>query len=275
MNQLISTKLMGGLGNQLFSISHALSQGWKNNRPVVFQPYSYTPLQGNTTNYYINNIFKKLTFSNNFNNFNTVKELSFDFNPVSPLSTNTIFEGYFQSSKHWYGYDDDIQNIFQPDENIKTYLNKKYPEIKNENTVSIHIRRGDYVNSPSIHPIISLDYINKALTLFDSYSNIFIFTDDHNWVNKNFLDKKYILVNEEFDWLELYLMSLCNHNIISNSTFSWWGSFLNKYNNKKIIAPSIWFGPDGPKLNDLYEKYWTIIDVEINNNYNLIPKKYE
>jgi len=273
MNNFISSKLIGGLGNQLFSISHALSQGWKNNREVIFLPTSFTPLQGNNTSYYINNILRNLKFVNSLENFTVISELSFYFKPINPVSTNTVFDGYFQSSKHWYGYNNEIKKIFQPDDETINYLMKKYPEL-NDNTVSIHIRRGDYLNSPLTHPTISLEYITESLKLIDYDTIVFIFTDDLNWAKKNIIiNNKIIFVNEKFDWLELYLMSMCKHNIISNSTFSWWASFLNMNQNKIVIAPSIWFGPNGPKRNDLYEENWKIINVELTENNILIPKK--
>ena len=75
-----------------------------------------------------------------------------------------------------------------------------------------------------------------------------------------------IIVEEDEDYKEIWLMSLCKNNIICNSTFSWWGSFLNRNENKKVIAPSIWFGTGGPSnFSDIYESNWIIINVESKN----------
>jgi hypothetical protein len=94
---------------------------------------------------------------------------------------------------------------------------------------------------------------------------MFLFGDDKKWLKENFKGKNITLIDEE-DYVDMWLMSLCNHNIISNSTFSWWGSFLNKNPHKKIIAPSIWFGPNGPNnYKDIYQSDWKIINLEYNN----------
>jgi hypothetical protein len=84
-------------------------------------------------------------------------------------------------------------------------------------------------------------------------------------VKQNLSFDNCVFVDESEDYLELWLMGLCKNHIMSNSTFSWWGTFLNKNINKKIVAPSTWFGPDGPNPKDIYESYWNLVNVEYNN----------
>ena len=264
MENIITSFFMGGLGNQLFQAAHALSQGWKHNRPTVFVPRSHTPGQGRNTQNYLNNIFRNLKFVDNIDG-TTVQEPSFEYNGVTPLENNTIFYGYFQSTKNWFGYENEIRDIFQPSQETIEYFFKKYPQLKEPNTLSLHVRRSEYLKLSHIHPTISLEYIHKALEIIGEYSTVFIFSDDHEFVKQNLSFDNCVFVDEPEDYLELWLMGLCKNHIMSNSTFSWWGTFLNKNINKKIVAPSTWFGPDGPNPKDIYESYWNIVDVEYNN----------
>ena len=265
MKNLISCNFMGGLGNQLFQAAHALSQGWKHERECVFIPDSWTPGQGNSTENYLDNIFRKLKFIDNLNGFTQINEGPFEYSEVNPVSQNTTFYGYFQSTKNWFGYDDKIREIFEPSKELVDEFLLKYPQLNQENTLSIHVRRSEYLQYPDIHPTITKEYINEALKLIGEYSTVFIFSDDHNWIKENLNFPSVVFVNEDKDWKELYLMGLCKNHIISNSTFSWWGVFLNKNKDKKIIAPSKWFAHKGPNPKDIYESYWKQISCNIEN----------
>ena len=119
----------------------------------------------------------------------------------------------------------------------------------------------------------SPEYIEEALKIIGSYSTVFVFSDDHQWVKDNLNFPSVIFVNEDTDWKELYLMGLCKNHIISNSTFSWWGVFLNKNKDKKIVCPSRWFGPRGPKADDIYESYWNTIPCDWIEGGKLMPIK--
>lgn len=271
MNNLITCHFMGGLGNQLFEAAHALSQGWKYNRPTVFFPRSYTPGQGRGTENYLDNIFRKLQFVENIDNLITIHEPSFEYIGVSPADGNTAFHGYFQSTKNWYGYQEKIRETFEPSAEVVDHFIKKYPQLSEPNTLSLHVRRSEYLKLSNIHPTISLEYINEALKIIGEYSTVFIFSDDHDFVKKNLNFEQSIFVDETEDFMELWLMGLCKNHIMSNSTFSWWGTFLNKNLNKKIVAPSTWFGPGGPNAKDIYEPYWNLVSVQYKDG-NLILK---
>lgn len=283
MQNLISAHLMGGLGNQLFEAAHALAQGWKHNREVIFFPDSYTPGQGRNARNYIGNVYRNLIFSQNLQDFTHVYEGPFEYSEVNPLPTNTSFYGYYQSTKNWFGYDDRIREIFQPSPEVVEELKQKYPQLSNPNTLSIHIRRGEYLQFPEIHPTVSVEYIQEAVKAIGEYSTVFVFTEDESrwpgskeFVKDNFSFPDVVFPREEEDWKEMYLMSLCQNHIIPNSTFSWWGTFLNPNKNKKIVAPSTWFGPRGPNAKDIYESYWTIIPTEWTDGGLIKPtKKYD
>lgn len=271
MNNIITANLMGGLGNQLFQVSHALSQGWKYDREVVFTPYSWTPGQGRGTENYVKNVFRNLKFFDKIEKTTTVNEGQFEFSKTIPVEGNTTFQGYFQSSKNWYGFDQKVKEMFQPPTQAVEDFLIKYPQLLQKNTLSIHVRRSEYLQLPEIHPTISIEYIEEALKVIGEYSTVFVFSDDHDFVKENLKFPSVIFVTEDEDYKELWLMGLCHNHIMSNSTFSWWGSFLNIKSNKKIVAPSRWFGPRGPEAKDVYEPYWNIIPCEWIEGGKLMP----
>lgn len=272
MNIFFTSYLMGGLGNQMFQIAHAISQGIKNKVDVFFLPDSFTPMQAKNTKNYTNNIFKNVNFVQSLPERQKIYEKSWNNSGLlnSIFFSSVEFHGYFQSSRNFLGYDEKIKTLFKPSEHFLNKIKLKFPDLLNENTVSLHIRRGDYLTVPDILPTLDLSYFSEGLKIIDGLPKIFIFTDDKTWVKENIKFDNQILVEGLEDWEELWLMSLCKHNIISNSSFSWWGAFLNENKDKKVIAPSVWFGQKGPNpFYNIYEKDWIKINV-INKNNKLL-----
>ena len=259
--------MLGGLGYQLFQTAHALSQAMKLNRVAVFVPHSWTPMQGRQTENYLDNIFRNLKFVESIEGFEKVVEGPWEYSNTYAVDHDTVFDGYFQSSKNFFGYNDEIRKIFSPTETFIQEMYEKHPELNQENTLSIHIRKGDYLDNPDIHPSVSEKYIERALKEIGEYSHVFIFSDDKEWVKENlkFENATYV---DDVDYREMWLMSLCKNHIMANSTFSWWGTFLNPNPNKKIVAPSIWFGPRGPRnYKDIYEPNWIVLEVNYEDGW--------
>ena len=156
-------------------------------------------------------------------------------------------QDYFQSEKYFAHNKDKITSLF----------NINYKTVP-ERSVSIHVRRGDYLKYPEIHPTLDADYYHKALEVIGDYSNAFVFTDSDLPKGLNIKNMQIIKLDKDYD--ELQFMASCDNNIIANSTFSWWAAYLNKNKNKKIVAPKIWFGPLGPQYwKDIYCDDWEII----------------
>ena len=116
MSNLISCNLMGGLGNQMFQAAHALAHAMKLNREAVFVPRSWTPMQGRQTDNYLNNIFRNMKFVESIDGFEKVSEGPWEYIDVYAKDHDTVFDGYFQSSKNFFGYNDEIRKIFSPTE---------------------------------------------------------------------------------------------------------------------------------------------------------------
>lgn len=272
MNDIFYTAhLMGGLGNQMFQIANAICQGKKNNVNVIFDnefvnwntPNRRKPIS------YRDSIYRNLTFSSIKSELIRVEEQTWNTANLNfNTQKSTEFYGYFQSSNNFLGYDSNIRDLFCPTQEFISRMNSKYSDSLNGNTLSVHIRRSDYLTISRILPVVDASYIEKAIQTHGYYDNLFIFSDDKEWVRNNLNLKNSVVVDGLDDYEELWLMSMCKNNIISNSTFSWWASFLNSNTYKKVYAPSIWFGPDWKQdYNNIYEKYWNVIEVVYKDGY--------
>ena len=254
---------MGGLGNYLFQIATAYAYSKKTNKNLIFNNNDIYIVHGSVDSYK-DNIFSNLIFESlNENSFGKrYNELNFNFNEISNFDGDVYLNGYFQSEKYFKDYRNEILDLFEFDNQTKNFINEKYGDLLNNKICSIHIRRGDYLRFPDHHPTQPLEYYVNALNEFDDNTNFLVFSDDIEWCKINFssINKNFTFIEGNTDYQDLYLMSICNDNIICNSTFSWWAAWLNNHEGKKVIAPKKWFGPDSPcNTNDLYCKSWIII----------------
>jgi hypothetical protein len=165
--------------------------------------------------------------------------------------------GYFQSEKYFSHIEDELRKDFTFCDIIKKPCSHYRKYNLSKEVIALHIRRGDYLTDPNF-VLLDIDYYHQALNYF-SQSEVMILSDDIDWCKEHFKGNrfKFSLSNNQF--IDLCLMSLCDYHIISNSSFSWWGSWLAK--SKKTIAPSKWFTGDYSHWNtkDLYRKDWIII----------------
>ena len=156
----------------------------------------------------------------------------------------------------------EVKDLFTFPDEIKEKVDSKFNSL-NKKKIGVHVRRGDYKTFSTTHPPQPEDYYERALKKFSmekmAGDSIFILcTDDIQSVNAEFnLDKLgFIWSNAKSELEDLYIMSQCDSVIMSNSSFAWWGAYLGK-RKEKVIAPGIWFGPDGPQdYHDIYLKWW-------------------
>jgi len=262
--KIVSVKLKGGLGNQLYEISTVLAYGWEHSITPVFKKIKSSPSGAKTRPVYWDTAFRKLPLIKQrpYNLF-FYQQKQRGYHKISKPTeicnltqySGILFNGHFASDKYFDKFRDKLLPIlFFIDPSEKEYLTNKYPEIYlGENpTIALHIRRGDVLINPKRHALPLLwesDYYSKSIAYFKEKfpkSNliIFIFSSDHEFVKK-YMEEVYpsidFLFPQEKDYLELYLMSCCDHQIIANSTFSWWGAYLNENPEKIVIAPKEWF----------------------------------
>ena len=177
-------------------------------------------------------------------------------------------EGFFQSYKYLESIRRELLEEFSLKENISLKYGDLLSEFNSLNSVALHIRRGDYVNNPATkkaHFICDLSYYQKAINLIKEKLNeknltpkFFVFSDDINWAKENFKLFDFIFVSrpEFLDPEELILMSKAKHNIISNSSFSFWSAWLNNNPEKIVIAPALWNRKYRRAYKDLIPEDW-------------------
>lgn len=179
-----------------------------------------------------------------------------------PLKKDLLLKGGFQSEK--YFDEETVRSLFEIDPETESYIRKKYHDILVKNPVCIHVRRGDYLLQEYKHPVCRMGYFNKAIACFDPASSFLVVSNDMEWCKKHFKGKQFYFSENESPVVDLYLQAMCSHHIISNSSYSWWGAWLNPNPEKKVIYPAPWFGPYyGESLNtkDLCSNDWTAIPV--------------
>lgn len=176
---------------------------------------------------------------------NKVFEPSGTFAPqLLELGDNAFVEGYFQCEKYFLNLRPQLLKKFSLKFPINEKNQKMLEQIKEKNAVSLHVRRGDYVNLQKTHGLCSLDYYKRAIEYIANNTknpHFFMFSDDIDWVKANLLiEYPYTVVDinsANEGCLDIELMKNCKHNIIANSSFSWWGAWLNQNPDKIIIAP--------------------------------------
>jgi hypothetical protein len=282
---MIIIKVIGGLGNQMFQFAlykkiesmgknvkldlspfntYDLHNGFELDR--IF-PIEYKTISEKESKYYQNNSFLYKLYRKIINK-NYYKEPAFNFNKnIFELNAGYL-DGYWQSEKYFNDIRPLINSSFKFKLNLDELNKITAKSITSCNSVSIHIRRGDYVTNPKaaeLHGGICHErYYRDAINIIKGKvkdPTFFVFSDDSDWVKSNIkIDSKNIIFIDwnkgEKSYIDMQLMSLCQHNIIANSTFSWWAAWLNKNNNKIIIAPKKWFNDNNINVSDLIPPTW-------------------
>ena len=244
-----------GLCNQMFQIATALSLAEDRGIKAIFPE-----VKKRKFGKYTKSIFKKLDTSSY-----KESDIELDFHQPDfgyceiPDSKKIRLNGYFQSEKFFKHNRDLILDTFMPSKKTLEYIKNKYGNII-ENSVSCHVRLEDYVYIEDHHTsLIKTNYYKNALSKYPE-RNILIFSDNILACKNSGIFDKYNAhyVSGEKDVIDLYLMSMCTDNIIANSSFSWWGAWLNNNLSKNVFYPDNWFGPEKSeyKTSDLIPDDW-------------------
>lgn len=277
--------MVGGVGNQLFCYAYAKSLQQKGYDVKIdistfkfnkidsyeFDKYSIDiPISTQEENEILfnNSLLSKILKRFGIDISNKVREKSLLFDEsLLRINDNCYVDGYFQNEKYFYDIRDILLeqiSINRPLSNFTKNIQKKINSLNN--TCSIHVRRGDMANdiNVKIHGVCSVEYYNNAIEFLENKLgevNYFIFSDDFEWCRSNLKIDNAIFVESDEQRIaheDVYLMSLCDHNIIANSTFSWWGAWLNPNNDKIVIAPNAWFADKDlhKQSKDIVPKDW-------------------
>ena len=179
---------------------------------------------------------------------------------------NKLLISGWQSEKYFYDIKKDIKNAFCFKQTLDDKNLKLAKEMKKENSISVHIRRGDYLKDKYFYGVCDKNYYDKAIKYFlskNEKSKVYFFSNDMDWCRKNFCDERFYFVEGNVgtnSYKDMQLMSCCKHNIIANSTFSWWGAWLNNNKNKIVIAPNKWFNSVEGTC-DIIPETWKKFDI--------------
>ena len=282
-------QLFGGIGNQMFQL--ALYKNFElSNKKVLIDDLSFKP-SWKIEQIKINKIFPNISYNAAdkeiiellsdfrdsrlhrlrrkylFKKNSHIREPKFTFNYfIYLLEGDYYLEGFWQSEKYFKHISDEIIKLFlfpdiKGEKNIE--LSKK---IISENSVSIHVRKGEDYKRILNEGICNKNYYERSIELISNKVNnpkFYIFSDNVIWCKENlsFIDAKIIDWNPKdgpLCYLDMQLMSLCKHNIIANSSYSWWGAWLNKNPDKIVVGPKRWFNSSDPKFDtrDLIPESW-------------------
>jgi hypothetical protein len=285
---MIIVKIIGGLGNQMFQYAMGRALAIENSTELkldisAFEWYKLHKYGLNKLNIVENlasdeenKLFLKGEKKFGLNrivkffvpyykrSYISEKAMSYDPN-MKMVKDNVYLDGYWGSEKYFKKIEIQLRKEFTLKEDPNASNLEMARKILEENAISIHIRRGDYVTDSktnAIHGTCSLDYYHRAIEDVLNYQpdpHFFIFSNDLQWVTDNFIiPYPMTLVNingADQGYKDMRLMSLCRHHIIANSTFSWWGAWLGEYKNKRVYSPERWYNVDYD-IQDLIPDSW-------------------
>jgi hypothetical protein len=291
---MIIVKLLGGLGNQMFQYAFGRKLAYIHHTNIGFDldglfagedirseyrlnifgieqqriPFAKTIKQRRKTIYkstLLNNIYKKIY---GYTDIHELGHFAYNENFIKNSAKNAYVRGLWQSEKYFKDISDIIRSEYQikipPNSNNQKIIDKIN---KSENAISLHVRRGEFADKNQFNDTIGTcnrAYYDNAISIMANINNktdFFIFSDDIAWCKSEFNNMEqpthFIDFNDSStDYEDLRLMSLCKHQIIANSTFSWWGAWLNQNPDKIVIAPKKWFRGWDYDTKDLIPESW-------------------
>jgi hypothetical protein len=287
---MLSCYLQGGLGNQLFQIFTTINYSLKYKKIFVFTNQTQLDIQRSTywqtllqplskftreISYKQTNKDKFSTLAHKTNGFFYLKEKDFSYNDLPNIQNdNILLVGYFQSYKYFTEHSNSILKLIRIEEQ-KLSTKMTFKKYNISNTISLHFRRGDYKSLQDHYILLDYTYYDNSLryiltqTNIQERLNVLVFCEKNDVIEiTSIMDKlkqTYPTLTFEMidfnisDWQQLLLMSLGKHNIIANSTFSWWGAYLNTSPERIVCYPDSWFGIKQKSINntkDLFPPDW-------------------
>jgi hypothetical protein len=220
----------GGLGNQLFQIAATIGIARTNQLMPVFPEWWY------------DQAFERPLTRANYpadESLPIYREESFSYRPVR-ITSSHIIDGYFQSEKYFGAFRSDILAQFALKEEYRLLVDRLFRKYGMPDC-AMHVRRGDYVDNDLFADLTLCGYYQHLLTQMGSNTKTLVFSDDPDWCRAWFKDKRVVVANRSIDVIDLFLFAKCNVSVIANSSYSWWGAWLNTNAKATVFAPNRWF----------------------------------
>ena len=273
MKKLIMT---GGLGNQMFQYSYLTLLRHHGERVALDTSlYNYTTMHNGYELKrvfgiderrhdvsWLNTLWIRLLLKIRPSILLTEESLGFE---TQTIKSRPYIKGEFQSELYFKDIENIIRDVYEF-KNIDEQNMKVARKLHLEDSVSVHIRRGDYLNHPLYERICTEDYYYQAVGMVQGRhpdSSFYVFSNDCDWsrgfFEKNFKNVKFEVIDinrGDKSYQDMYLMSQCRHNIIANSSFSWWGAWLNTNPEKMVIAPKVWINAPVEKYINIVPQSW-------------------
>ena len=256
---MIITRMLGGLGNQMFEYAMGLNLARKQKAKLKINTRAYI----------------RSNWPYSLNNFSITATRA---NLLEILIIKKYYPKQYFDESYWLNTDNwtdwmgeksfkEIESVIREEFTLNKVFRKEFEnknhsvieQINESNSVSIHIRRTDYLEKQNLCIVLKPEYYTEAINIITQKvknPRYFFFSDDIEWVKSNFTHQENSVFLSNKDYEDLTLMSLCKHNITANSTFSWWGAWLNKNPDKIVITPSKWFINNQNMEKSLIPKTW-------------------
>ena len=269
---MIYIELNGRIGNHLFQIATAASFAKKHGvdyKVVCHDGYKLAPPDNCYVKDYIEqfrgNILRNIPIQVGRPTTDCFYyyDIDYVYKEIPFEGRDMLLYGAFQSEKY---FDKPlVKELFSIPADIKEYIYSKFGTILDQGVTSINVRRGDYTKLPHRYAVCSMSYFNKAIDYLGRDKKYLIISDDIDWCKKHFKGENFFFVDDEEPIIDLYIQTLCTNNIISNSTFSWWGAWLNPNPDNVVVCPNPWFGKsyDNYDTKDLIPESWVQIENKL------------
>ncbi|MFZ0676297.1 alpha-1,2-fucosyltransferase [Candidatus Binatus sp.] len=250
---------MGRFGNQLFQIAATIGIARRNGCPFVFPIWPYS-----------RHFEFPIPQSRFIRQFERRMPLTFAYEEIV-IDRATELAGFFQSERYFTHCEEEVRHYFTPHHVLADLLERQFGDLLATKTCSVHVRRTDYIGDPAWPELAMSDYYERAMSQFDSDTRFLIFSDDIEWCQQRFRGREVIFIEALSAAEDLFLMARCKGHIIANSTFSWWGAWLDPNPTKRVIAPLRWFAG---KHADPAILYRPIIQDGFCDTTDLIPSSW-
>lgn len=257
---MIGIRTMGGLGNLMFQV--ATGETWRSmgydvvytnidqNLDYIAQIYSFKRHS---------DVYKSLWCGFDWDKHKAPQNVSFKpahvpftFTEIKPVD-GVEYVGYFQCEKYFPNREL-VTRLFEPSDWLKEQIDFPWAD---EMTCSIHVRRQDYLKLSDYHTVLDIDYYDRAIWTLEPFmiDRYLVFSDDIEWCKNTFVGDRFEFMNSK-EYVAMYQMAKCNHNIMANSSLSYWGAYLGGNDNRVVCAPEKWFGIKGENPKDIYDEHW-------------------